>query len=125
MEARTSNDIDVQPAMTEGPVSSEPAVLAPLFQPFSPLALQARRVTGAVVGRPGELGAIWQEMTAARGRLAGLTVEGEPGIGKTRLLLAASELASTAGFTTIAVAADEEIRGPFLLARSILGSPEA
>lgn len=54
-----------------------------------------------------------------------MTLEGEPGIGKTRLILAAAEPASEQGFTTIAVAADEEIRGPFLLARSILGSPEA
>ena len=54
-----------------------------------------------------------------------MSVEGEPGIGKTRLLLAASELARAQGFTTIAVPADEEIRGPFLVARSILGAPEA
>jgi DNA-binding CsgD family transcriptional regulator/tetratricopeptide (TPR) repeat protein len=92
----------------------------------SPLALQVRRVTGAVVGRPAELAAIQQELATARsGRLTALTVEGEPGIGKTRLLLSASELAAAQGFTTIMVAADEEIRGPFLLARSIVGSPGA
>jgi tetratricopeptide (TPR) repeat protein len=73
-----------------------------------------------------ELEAIRQELAAARsGRLSAVTVEGEPGIGKTRLLLAASEVATAQGFTVIAVAADEEIRGPFLLARSIVGSPEA
>jgi tetratricopeptide (TPR) repeat protein/DNA-binding CsgD family transcriptional regulator len=100
-------------------------VLGSLLQPFSPLALQVRRVTGAVVGRPVELAAIQQELASAhQGRLSGITVEGEPGIGKTRLLLATSEIASALGFTTIAVAADEEIRGPFLLARSIVGSPE-
>ena len=104
----------------------EATQLSPLVLPFSPLALQVRRVTGAVVGRPVELGAIQQELKSAlSGRLAGVTVEGEPGIGKTRLLLAASEIASAQGFTTIAVAADEEIRGPFLLARSIAGSPLA
>src|SRR5439155_17085827 len=54
-----------------------------------------------------------------------VTVEGEPGIGKTRLLLAASELAAAEGFTTIAVTADEEVRGPFLLARSIVGAADA
>ena len=54
-----------------------------------------------------------------------MTLEGEPGIGKTRLLLAAGEMATAKGFTTIAVTADEELRGPFLLARSIVGSAEA
>jgi DNA-binding NarL/FixJ family response regulator len=79
-----------------------------------------------VVGRPIELAGIQQEIgSAGSGRLAALTVEGEPGIGKTRLLLAAGEIASARGFTTIAVAADEELRGPFLLARSIIASPAA
>jgi DNA-binding CsgD family transcriptional regulator len=83
-------------------------------------------VTGAVVGRPVELAGIQQELASAEsGRLAALTVEGEPGIGKTRLLLAAAEIAAARGFVPIAVAADEELRGPFLLARSILGSPDA
>src|SRR5437867_6359862 len=107
------------------PIATTP-VLGSLLAPFSPLALQVRRVTGAVVGRPVELAAIQQELASAQqGRLSGVTVEGEPGIGKTRLLLAASEIASALGFTTIAVAADEEFRGPFLLARSIVGSLEA
>ena len=51
-----------------------------------------------------------------------VTLEGEPGIGKTRLLLAAAELASANGFTCVAITADEEIRGPFLLARSLFAS---
>jgi DNA-binding NarL/FixJ family response regulator len=90
------------------------------------LAVKVRRASGAVIGRPVELTAIQQELAAAKsGRLAATTVEGEPGIGKTRLLLAASDIAAAQGFTRIAVAADEEIRGPFLLARSIVGSPEA
>ena len=77
-------------------------------------------------GRSAELQAIAQELaTAGAGRLVGLTVEGEPGIGKTRLLVAAAEQATADGFTAIAVTADEELRGPFLVARSILGSPEA
>ena len=78
------------------------------------------------MGRPIELEAIQQELASARnGRLAAITLEGEPGIGKTRLILAASEAAAAQGFTVIPVAADEEIRGPFLLARSIVGSLEA
>jgi DNA-binding CsgD family transcriptional regulator len=85
-----------------------------------------RRITGALVGRPSVLSAIDQELEASRqGRLAAVTVEGEPGIGKTRLLLAVNELATAAGYTSISVAADEELRGPFLLARSILGAPDA
>jgi DNA-binding NarL/FixJ family response regulator len=101
------------------------AVSAPsLDMPVSPLALQGRRVTGSVVGRQVELGAIKQELASARsGRLTALTLEGEPGIGKTRLLLAAAELAAAEGFTPLAVTADEEIRGPFLLARGIFASP--
>ena len=51
-----------------------------------------------------------------------MTLEGEPGIGKTRLLLAAADLASASGFTCVAITADEEIRGPFLVARSLFAS---
>ena len=106
------------------PNAPAPALTA-VLEPFSPLTL-FRRTTGEVVGRRSELDAIRQELATARsGRLAGLTLEGEPGIGKTRLLLAAGEMASQAGFTTIAVTADEELRGPFLVARSIVGAPEA
>lgn len=54
-----------------------------------------------------------------------LAIEGEPGIGKTRLLVAVEELARAQGFVSIAVTTDEEIRGPFLLARSIFASPGA
>ncbi|MDP8956201.1 MAG: AAA family ATPase, partial [Actinomycetota bacterium] len=86
--------------------------------------LQVRRVTGALVGRPAETEAIRQELSSAlEGRLTSVTLEGEPGIGKTRLLLAASDLATAQGFTSIAVTADEELRGPFLLAQAIFTSP--
>ncbi|MGZ8626741.1 MAG: ATP-binding protein, partial [Actinomycetota bacterium] len=94
--------------------------------PFAPLLIQVRRVTREVVGRSNELGAIGQELrSAASGRLTALTLEGEPGIGKTRLMVDAAEQANALGFTVVSVAADEEIRGPFLLARSILGSAAA
>ncbi len=107
-------------------IPPDEAALAPVLQSFSPMALHVSRVTGGVVGRPVELAAIAQEIASARtNRLVGLTLEGEPGIGKTRLVLAARELAEQAGLTTIAVTADEELRGPFLLARSILGSQQA
>jgi DNA-binding CsgD family transcriptional regulator len=92
---------------------------------FSPMALYGA-TTGELIGRPSELTAIDQEIASTcTGRLVGITLEGEPGIGKTRLLLAARERAEQAGMTVIAVAADEELRGPFLVARSIMGSVQA
>ena len=94
-------------------------------RPLCSLSVHVRRVTGSVVGRPVELRALQEELAAARNGMAAVTLEGEPGIGKTRLLLAASEMASAQGFTTIAVTADEEIRGPFLVARSIFAAPAA
>jgi DNA-binding NarL/FixJ family response regulator len=98
--------------------------LSPVMQSASPLTLQVRRVTGALVGRPAETEAIRQELASAlEGRLTCVTLEGEPGIGKTRLLLTASDLAAAEGFTPIAVTADEELRGPFLLAQAIFSSP--
>lgn len=109
---------------TADPGEIAPA-LAPVLEAFSPMMLFGRP-SGAVVGRHNELDAIRQQLGTARtGRLAAVTLEGEPGIGKTRLLLAAADMASEAGCTTIAVTADEELRGPFLLARSIVGSPDA
>jgi len=90
------------------------------------MALHALRAPGALVGRPVEVTAIEQELASAgSGRFAGVSLEGEPGIGKTRLLLATGEMARARGFTTIAVTGDEELRGPFLVARSIVGSTEA
>src|SRR6059036_2335547 len=91
--------------------------LDPILGPQCSLAVQLRRATGAIIGRGAELDAISQELREASSRLAAVTLEGEPGIGKTRLLLVAAERASAAGFTCVAITADEEIRGPFLLAR--------
>ena len=103
-------------------MSAAPPVAAAAF---APLGLLEYRTGRAVVGRPAELSAIEDGiLAAAGGRLSAVAVEGEPGIGKTRLLLAAREIAMTRGFLSIAVGADEELRGPFLLARSIFGSPE-
>ena len=101
---------------------TEGGALDPVIGPQCSLAVQLRRATGAVIGRSAELDAISQEIKEATSRLAAVTLEGEPGIGKTRLLLAAAELASASGFTCVAVTADEEIRGPFLLARSLFAS---
>jgi hypothetical protein len=111
--------------MTSGDPGAAPPVGTPQpLDAFSPMMLFAYRADGPVVGRQIELDAIRQELaTATSGRLTGITLEGEPGIGKTRLMLAAGELAAEAGFTAVAVTTDEELRGPFLVARSILGSP--
>ncbi len=102
---------------------AQAAPIAPT-SPVAPLALHVRRAAGPVVGRQVELGAIRQELASARaGRLTALTLEGEPGIGKTRLLFAAAETAAAEGFMPLAATADEEISGPFLLAQGIFASP--
>ena len=112
------------PAVVPGltPPAADGGALDPLVGPQCSLAVQLRRASGAVIGRTAELEAINQELAEASGRLAAVTVEGEPGIGKTRLLLAAAELAAARGFTCVAITADEQIRGPFLLARSLFAS---
>ena len=87
------------------------------------LGLHAARVTRSLVGRPIELAAVEQELTSARSGMVCITVEGEPGIGKTRFLVAVEELTRSEGFVPVAVTADEEIRGPFLVARSMFAAP--
>jgi DNA-binding NarL/FixJ family response regulator len=110
------------PAQASPRRASDGGAFDPLVQPQCSLSVQLRRTTGAVIGRSAELDAISRELKEAAGRLAAVTLEGEPGIGKTRMLVAAAELAVNAGFTCIAITADEEIRGPFLLARSLFAS---
>src|SRR5438874_1699790 len=78
--------------------STESLSLASDIKPLCSLSLHVRRISDSVVGRPIELGAIEQGIRAARTSFSGLTLEGEPGIGKTRLLLAASEVAAAEGF---------------------------
>ncbi len=111
------------PSKTPWVQTLDGSALDPRVQPQCSLVVQMRRVTGSIVGRTSELDAIGQEIREARSRFSALTLEGEPGVGKTRLLLAAAEMATTAGFTVVAVTADEEIRGPFLLAQSIFAAP--
>lgn len=92
------------------------------MQPISHGGIRLRRATGAVIGRSAELAAVTETLEEARHGIAGLSLEGEPGIGKSRLLLAAAEIASANGFAPVAVSADEELRGPFMLARGIFSS---
>ena len=94
-----------------------------MIGPQCSLAVQLRRASGAVIGRTAELDAIAQEVREATGRMCAVTLEGEPGIGKTAPARGALELASASGFTCVAITADEEIRGPFLVARSLFAAP--
>ncbi|HEX6302343.1 MAG TPA: AAA family ATPase [Acidimicrobiia bacterium] len=89
------------------------------FDPSSP------RSAGPIVGRKRELRAIEEQLAATTSGLRALVLQGEAGIGKTRMLEAAVDLAETAEtpYLTLDVAADEELRGPFLLFRSLLNSP--
>ena len=77
------------------------------------------------MGRKQELAAVEEQLAAARSGLRAVVLEGEAGIGKTRLAEAVFETAegSEAPYLTLQVSADEELRGPFLLFRSLLGSP--
>ncbi|HTK43855.1 MAG TPA: AAA family ATPase [Patescibacteria group bacterium] len=96
--------------------------LDPLVQSQCSLSVQLRRATGSIVGRSTELNAIAQAIREAKTRLTAVTLEGEPGIGKTRLLVATAEMTEAAGFTSVAITADEEIRGPFLVGRSLFAN---
>src|SRR6185503_12498662 len=104
------------------PLTIVEGALDPLVQSQCSLSVQLRRATGSIVARTTELQAIAQGIREAKDRLVAVTLEGEPGIGKTRLLVATAELAEAAGFTTVAITADEEIRGPFLVARSLFAN---
>ena len=97
-------------------------VLDPLVGTQSSLSVRLRRATGSIVGRAAELEAIAHELRDARNGLVAVTLEGEPGVGKTRLLLATDEMAQAEGFVTVAITSDEEIRGPFLLAQSLFAA---
>jgi DNA-binding CsgD family transcriptional regulator len=96
--------------------------LDPIVQSQCSLSVHLRRATGSIVGRSAELNAIAQAVREAKERLVAVTLEGEPGIGKTRLLVATADMCEAAEFTTVAITADEEIRGPFLVARSLFAN---
>lgn len=89
--------------------------------------LATPRASSPIVGRERELKAIEEQLGAvATGvGLRALVLEGEAGIGKTRMLEVAMGHAAAAEtpFMPLHVAADEELRGPFLIFRSLLASP--
>jgi hypothetical protein len=93
---------------------------AEAFDPASP------RSVGPIVGRSKEQQVISEQLVAVPvSGLRAVVLEGEAGIGKTRMLEAVVDLAREAStpYLTLDVAADEELRGPFLLFRSLLSSP--
>ncbi|TMK22518.1 MAG: adenylate/guanylate cyclase domain-containing protein, partial [Actinobacteria bacterium] len=76
-----------------------------------------------MVGRAIERAAVEHELDAVLGRtIRVLAAEGEPGIGKTRLMEATIEAATARGFGTVMVGGDEELRGPFFMLRTLLSS---
>jgi class 3 adenylate cyclase/tetratricopeptide (TPR) repeat protein len=93
---------------------------ASAFDPYSP------RTQAPIVGRKRELKIIEEQLGAATTGLRAIVLEGEAGIGKTRMLEETIDMAramANSGYLTLDVAADEELRGPFLLFRSLLSSP--
>lgn len=88
--------------------------------------LESPRALGPVVGRARELKVIEEQLEATPGTgLRAVVLEGEAGIGKTKMLDATADMASERErpFWVLDVTADEELRGPFLLFRSLLTSP--
>ena len=85
---------------------------------------KSKLASRAVVGRLLELEAIESAVDASLESLVGICLEGEPGIGKSTLLNAAADIAAAHGMSSVLVVADEEIRGPLLLARTIYDNDE-
>jgi len=82
-----------------------------------------RPAAAPMVGRAIERAAIDHDLEAVvGGTIRVLAIEGEPGIGKTRLMETAIEAAAARGFGVVMVGGDEELRGPFFLLRTLLGS---
>ena len=92
---------------------------AAAFDPATP------RSEGPIVGRMHEQRVIKEQLSAVIGTgLRAVVLEGEAGIGKTRMLEVTVDLAGTSDtpFLTLDVTADEELSGPYLLFRSLLSS---
>jgi class 3 adenylate cyclase/tetratricopeptide (TPR) repeat protein/DNA-binding CsgD family transcriptional regulator len=82
-----------------------------------------RPSAAGMVGRQIERAALEQDLEAvAAGSIRVFAIEGEPGIGKTRLMESAIQAATDRGFGAIMVGGDEELRGPFFMLRTLLGS---
>jgi class 3 adenylate cyclase len=90
---------------------------------FDPL---SSRSEGPIVGRLKEQKLIAELLAEVPGSgLRAVVLEGEAGIGKTRMLERTTDLARIAddAYLVLDVTADEELGGPYLLFRSLLTSP--
>lgn len=95
------------------------AASAAAFDPVTP------RSEGPLVGRSEEKRIIQEQLAATPSTgLRAVVLEGEAGIGKTRMLEETVDMANGAEtpFWALDVTADEELSGPFLLFRSLLSS---
>ena len=76
-----------------------------------------------IVGRAAERAAVDADIDGvAAGTIRVYAVEGEAGIGKTRLIESAVDGALAKGFGAVIVGGDEELRGPFFILRTLLTS---
>ena len=64
--------------------------------------VRVRRATSSVVGRSTEVAAIEAAVDEAQSGIAGVSLEGEPGIGKSRLMREAAQYARLRGLCTLA-----------------------
>lgn len=110
--------------------AQEPETVEPSSTPVPSTPLAQTAIEGTVpssvfdlVGRDAEREMLIQELdAAAEGRVRIASLEGEAGIGKTRLIEAAAQTAAERGFGVLMAGGDEELRGPFLLLRTLLSS---
>ena len=107
------------------PAAPEPAAAAPVTVAPGRLLDETyvRPDRLPIVGRGSERAAIDADIDAvAAGTIRVYAVEGEAGIGKTRLIESAVDAAAAKGFGTVIVGGDEELRGPFFILRTLLSS---
>lgn len=121
-EVSWQQQLDVSPA--EGQ-DTGPAVASPPSEGARTIGMLEENYVRAglapIVGREAERATIVNELEAVAARaLRVVSVEGEAGIGKTRLLEIAAHEALSRGFGVVIVGADEELRGPFFLLRTLL-----
>ena len=118
-------------AWREGPAPAAPSAVtsAPAQATPSPRRTVAfeetfvRPAASPMVGRQIERAALEQDLAGVEaGSIHVFAMEGEPGIGKTRMMEAAIEAATGRGFGAVMVGGDEELRGPFFMLRTLLGS---